>query len=92
MPGKDLPIDTGSMVQGMGYFSMPAPTDDAADTSSVGSSKVPESIGPTEPPLQPVDCRTVTEDAPGLGARQVTSLHQDGWLDYDKSHMGTPET
>jgi len=91
-PGKDLPINTDSMVQGLGYISLPSPTDDACSTAGADTSEITGNPGSMASPLAPVSLATKTVDAPGMGARQMSSLHKDGWLNYDKPHVAeTPE-
>jgi hypothetical protein len=90
MAGKDLPIDTGPLVQGLGYQSFPTPTNDAASTAS--ADRFHELDSTNDPaPLVAVSLATKEVDAPPLGAFQKTNLHDDNWLDPLKPHM-SPES
>lgn len=87
MPGKDLPLDPGSFVQGMGYMSTPTPTD-GCSLKGTDQDEVMGAPYSKPAPLQAVSAGSETVDAPALGARQKSSLHQDGYLDYLEPHMG----
>ena len=91
MAGKNLPIDTGPLVQGLGYQSFPVPTNDAASTASADRFEVLGSPASMPAPLQAVSLATKEEDAPSLGAFQLTNLHDTNWLDPTKPHM-SPES
>lgn len=87
----DIPMDGGPLAQGLGYRSDPAPTSDAADMSGSGTSQIPDLPQGEPSPTTAMNTETKQADANSMGARQTTTLHKDGWLNFDKPHVGTPE-
>lgn len=73
MPGKDLPITTGPLVQGDGYQGFPVPDNDAADLNGLSSADVSfksagtggGAAGESSSPCDIVSLATKTVDAPG---------------------------
>ena len=87
MPGKDLPIDAGPMVEGLGYRGGPTPTD-GCSLKGTDQDEVMGAPYSMPAPLQAVSAGSEVNDAPALGARQKSNIHQDGYLDYLEPHMG----
>jgi hypothetical protein len=83
----DIPMNTDKMVQGLGYVSVPMPTTDAASLDGAESSQIPNLPQGQPSPTQAVSIATTKQDANPLGARQTTTLHRDGWLDYTVPHF-----
>lgn len=79
------------LVEGDDYHRPAAPTSDAASTAGGDNNQIPDVPQGQPSPLSPVSLATETQDAAPLGARQITSLHKDGWLNYDNPYVGTPE-
>ncbi len=88
---KDLPLNTDSMVQGMGYFKPDAPTTDAADGLGAVSSEMPTVPYHTSDGVQAVSLATQSDTAPEAGSFLQSNLHQDYWCDPLLPNVGTPE-
>jgi hypothetical protein len=91
MAGKDLPITSGPLVQGLGYESFPVPTNDGCSLKGTDQDEVMGAPASMPAPLEAVSLATKTVDAPALGAFQLTNLHDTNWLDPTKPHM-SPES
>jgi len=91
MAGKDLPMDA-TFVQGLGYVTFPVPTNDSCSLKGTDQDEVMGAPYSKPAPLQAVSLATREVDAPAQGARQKSSLHEDGWLDYLEPHMGNTNT
>lgn len=87
---ENLPLNTDSMVHGLGYFTPAGPSTDAAPSAS-GSSQIPDLPQGEPSPMQSVSMATDSVPLPSMGARQMTDIHKDRWLDYDKPHVASSE-
>lgn len=87
----DLPIDVPSMVEGLGYFSGPALTTDAASTAGADANQIPDLPQGQPSPLQAVSLATKSADAPTHGSFLMTNLHDDNWLDPSRPNI-SPES
>lgn len=61
----DIPINTDSMVSGLGYVSLPSPATDAASLEGAGTSQIPDLPQGEPSPTVAVSLETKSMDAPG---------------------------
>lgn len=85
----DIPMNTESMVEGLGYTNPAEPTTDAASLAGAETSQIPDLPQGQPSPTVAVSLETKSMDAPGLGARKTNDLHRDGWLDHNVPHFET---